>query len=343
MSAPAAYTVHAADLARDRELILGLWRGNLGQDARMAAKYDWFYRQCPYGEPLTLLLRHEDSGAWVGVASAGPRKMLLDGREATAGVLVDLAVLPEHRSLGPALMLQMALMEAGAKRFDLLYGFPNPKAAAVFKRVGYAALGELSRHARVLRHGGYVRRKLPALLAAPAGALLDLADRVRLWSRAGGLCAQWQPHANEALAGVWSPATAGPGPVAVRDLDFLRWRIDDSPLFEARYLVVRDREGSPVAWFACEARTHGLHVVDFWSSQGAAGPTPAQLAALLRAARAAGHPSLSIELSAAAATDAWRSLGFAAREGRPAFGRARDAQADALKARAWLTTADEDE
>ncbi len=343
MSAPAAYTVHAADLARDRELILGLWRGNLGQDARMAAKYDWFYRRCPYGEPLTLLLRHEDSGAWVGVASAGPRKMLLDGREAMAGVLVDLAVLPEHRSLGPALMLQMALMDAGAQRFDLLYGFPNPKATAVFKRVGYAPLGELSRHARVLRHGGYVRRKLPALLAAPAGALLDLADRVRLWSRAGGLRAAWQPRADEALAGVWSPAAAGHGPVAVRDLDFLRWRIDDSPLLDARYLVVRERGGTPVAWFACEAREHSLHVVDFWSSQGAAGPTQAQLAALLRAARGAGHPSVSIELSAAAATGAWRAAGFAAREGRPVFGRAREAQADALTARAWLTTADEDE
>jgi len=343
MSAPAAYTVHAADLARDRELILGLWRGNLGQDARMAAKYDWFYRQCPYGEPLTLLLRHEDSGAWVGVASAGPRKMLLDGREATAGVLVDLAVLPEHRSLGPALMLQMALMEAGARRFDLLYGFPNPKATAVFKRVGYAALGELSRHARVLRHGDYVRRKLPALLAVPAGALLDLLDRVRLWSRAGGLRAAWQSHADDALAGVWSSATAGRGPVAVRDLDFLRWRIDASPLLDARYLVVRDRGGMPAAWFACEAREHSLHVVDFWSSQGAAGPMPAQLAALLRAARAGGHASVSVELSTAAATTAWQGAGFAAREARPVFGRACEARADAFPAHAWLTTADEDE
>src|SRR3546814_1742162 len=68
-----AYTVHEADLERDRELIVGLWRGNLGEDARMARKYDWFYRPCPYGAPLTLLLRHAASGEWVGVASAGPR------------------------------------------------------------------------------------------------------------------------------------------------------------------------------------------------------------------------------------------------------------------------------
>jgi len=182
-----------------------------------------------------------------------------------------------------------------------------------------------------------------SLLAVPAGALLDLLDRVRLWSRAGGLRAAWQSHADDALAGVWSSATAGRGPVAVRDLDFLRWRIDASPLLDARYLVVRDRGGMPAAWFACEAREHSLHVVDFWSSQGAAGPMPAQLAALLRAARAGGHASVSVELSTAAATTAWQGAGFAAREARPVFGRACEARADAFPAHAWLTTADEDE
>src|SRR3546814_9956247 len=101
----------------------------------------------------------------VGVGISGPRQMLFGGRRVSAGGLVDLAVLPAHRSLGPALTLQTALMEAGAKRFDLLYGFPNPKAAAVFRRVGYAPLGELSRHARVLRHGDHAHRlRVPALL-----------------------------------------------------------------------------------------------------------------------------------------------------------------------------------
>ncbi|MCW5581698.1 MAG: hypothetical protein KIS72_10180 [Luteimonas sp.] len=342
-AAAPTYAIDAGDVRRDHEAVLDVWHGNLGEDARMRAKYDWFYLRCPYGEPLLRLLRFGTDAPPVGAAAAGPRRMVDGDRLIEAGVLVDLAVRAEHRSLGPALMLQMALMEAGARRFDLLYGFPNPKATAVFKRVGYAALGELSRHARVLRHGDYVRRKLPALLAVPAGALLDLLDRVRLWSRAGGLRAAWQSHADDALAGVWSSATAGRGPVAVRDLDFLRWRIDASPLLDARYLVVRDRGGMSAAWFACEAREHSLHVVDFWSSQGAAGPMPAQLAALLRAARAGGHASVSVELSTAAATTAWQGAGFAAREARPVFGRACEARADAFPAHAWLTTADEDE
>src|SRR3546814_11918365 len=80
-----AYTVHEADLERDRELIVGLWRGNLGEDARMARKYDWFYRQCPYGAALTLLLRHAASGEWGGVARAGPRRA--DERRGGEGVV----------------------------------------------------------------------------------------------------------------------------------------------------------------------------------------------------------------------------------------------------------------
>lgn len=343
MTAPAAYTVHEADLARDRELILGLWRGNLGQDVRMMAKYDWFYRQCPYGEPLTLLLRHEDSGEWVGVASAGPRRMSYDAREVTAGVLVDLAVVPEHRSLGPALMLQMELKNAASKRFDLVYGFPNPKAAAVFKRVGYVAVGRLTRHARVLRHGDYLRRRIPAFLASLAGTVLDLVDRARLRIRALGTRAHWQDTADAALGGLWRPEATGKQLAAVRDQDFLSWRFDQSPLLDVRYLVVSGKGNALSAWFACEVREAGLHVVDAWSVHAGGGPDRSHLAALLLAARAAGHASVSVEHGDAAATEGWRASGFVARESRQVFGCARDALGETWLAGAWLTSADEDE
>lgn len=344
MSPHPAYTVHAAEVERDRDIILGLWRGNLGEEARMARKYDWFYRQCPYGAPLTLLLRHEESGKWVGVMSAGPRRMLLGGRRVLVGVLVDLTVLPAHRSLWPALSLQQALMEAGAKRFDLLYGFPNPKAAAVFKRVGYVPLCKIVRHARVLRHGDYVRRRAPALLAAPAGRALDAVDRLRLRMQGARLQGQWQARADATLAALWSPASAGDGLVAVRDLAFLHWRFDQSPLIEVRYLVVRDTHGEALAWFVCETRGNALCVHDFWSRRGAIGPSGAELATLLNSAREAGHASVSIELGAAAATSAWHATGFAARESRPVFWRSSTASQEALAtAQSWLTAADEDE
>lgn len=339
MTQAPAYTVHEADPARDRELILGLWRGNLGQEARMRAKFDWFYLQCPDGAPLTLLLRHEESGAWVGVASAGPRRMLREGRPVLAGVLADLAVLPAHRSLWPALSLQMALMEAGAKRFELMYGFPNPKAAAVFRKVGYVPLCRMVRHARVLRHGEYVRRRLPAFLALPAGGLLDIVDRLRPRAWRGGLRARWQDVADERLGEVWSPASAGGGPTAIRDLGFLQWRFDASPLIDVRYLVVEDAGGRPQAWFACESRGKVLYIHDLWSRRGVAGPSREQLATLLHAARKAGHRAVSIEFGSTSVDGIWLEAGFAPRESRPVFWHPSSVET----APRWLTAGDEDE
>src|SRR3546814_14788141 len=97
---------------------------------------------------------------------------------------------------------------------------------------------------------------------------------------------------SESLAALWSSPGAGDGPVAARDLDFLRWRFDQSPLAGTRYLVVRDRHGGLHAWFACETREHGLHVLDFRSRRGADGPSRTAVAILLRRAHADGHPSV---------------------------------------------------
>lgn len=191
------YVTREGDATTDREAVLAVWRGNLGQDARMTVKYDWFYRSAPAGTPLLQLLMHTGMEAPVGVCAAGRRRMLRNGREVRAGVLVDLAVMIEHRSLGPALILQQALFAAGKRELDLLYGFPNPKAAPVFKRIGYQQLTDMVRHVRVVRHAPYLHRRLrriPGLLAAPVGALIDLGHRLRdAWRfpYARKLRAQW--------------------------------------------------------------------------------------------------------------------------------------------------------
>ena len=129
------YTLREGDAAVDRDTVLGIWAGNLGRDALMPAKYDWFYRQSPHGAPLMQLLHHGEHA--IGTCAAGMREFMLGDRCIRGGVLVDLAVLPEHRSLGPAMLLQQGLVAAADRRqIDLLYGFPNPKAAPVFKRMG---------------------------------------------------------------------------------------------------------------------------------------------------------------------------------------------------------------
>lgn len=341
-----AYAVEAGDAARDREAVLATWRGSLGQDLRMRAKYDWFYARCPFGEPLLRLLRHVPGDAIVGAAAAGPRRMVVDGRTLEAGVLVDLAVNAEHRSLGPALMLQTALAEAGAQRFGLIYGFPNPKAAAVFKRVGYEQFGDIVRYARVVRHAGYVQRRLPRLFAVPAGWLLDRVDALKCgWRgrRDAQLSSRWSERTDPRFDSLWARSPSYHAVTAVRDAAFTRWRFDDSPLANTRYLLVEDANGTLVAWFACQNADGLLHVRDFWSEHGNAGVARAHVETFLRAARQLRASAVSIEFGGSAqAIAGWAACGFIERSRRPVYGRWSEPEAGHDR-RLHLTSADEDE
>ncbi len=343
---PPQYLIRRGDPQRDRDTVLSIWWGNLGREDRIAAKYDWFYLTGPHGAPLLELLQDTASGAMVGTACAGRRRMQCAGQPLSAGVLVDLAVVPEHRSLGPALMLQQGLIEASRDQVDLLYGFPNPKAAAVFKRMGYQHLTDLVRHARVLRHGPYLRSRLPAWLAPPAGALLDVAVRLRDgWRRVRGprLRCQWGDRADARIDDLWRTSPKGDAVLSVRDSAHAKWRFDDSPLVRTRYLwITAPGSDALKAWFAVQQDGAALHVIDFWSDAGADGMPMSCILALLSAARDAGHGSVSVEISGPdAQLRGWRSCGFQPRSKRPVFVRW---NRPIEPAPSWfLTSADEDE
>lgn len=343
---PPQYVLRTGDPLHDRDNVLSVWWGNLGRKDRIAAKYDWFYLSGPHGPPLLQMLLETSGGSFVGTACAGQRRMRFRSQELRGGVLVDLAVLPAHRSLGPALMLQQGLIDAGKERLDVLYGFPNPKAAAVFKRIGYRHLTDLVRYARVLRHERYLRTRLPAWLATPAGWLLDAAVAVRdTWDRFHGprLRCEWRPRADSRMDALWNASPQGDGVLSVRDSLQAKWRFDESPLATTRYLWVVAKDGGEAqAWFAVQARDDALHVCDFWSDDGTHGMSRHHVLALLGAARATGYASVSVEIAGSEAQlQGWLDCGFSARGQRPVFVRWNRTLTNEPE---WfLTSADEDE
>ena len=339
------YVTRDGDIERDRDAVLAIWRGNLGDDSRMPAKYAWFYQHAAAGAPLLQLLSAD--GRDVGACAAGRRRMLRDGEPLRAGVMVDLAVLPEHRSLGPALMLQQGLARSAGQQLDLLYGFPNPKAAPIFKRVGYRHLADLVRMVRVLRHGPYLTRRLPAALAGPVGAIVDGCLRMRdafLHPGMARITTSWHDSVDSRMEALWRASRKPGGLVSVRDTGHLQWRFERAPVGEFRYLLLNGPgKHALTAWFAVRAVDGTLHVHDYWSLHGPA-LSPVHVASLLRAARRAGHSAVSVELATSPAHAApWRALGFVERGKRPVYARWSDPSMHDAAVDLHLTAADEDE
>ncbi|WP_165967412.1 hypothetical protein [Luteimonas aestuarii] len=344
MTAP-AYTVSSADVVAERETALAVWHGSLGDGRRMPAKYDWFYLGNPDGMPMLALLHHRDGGPPVGAVAAGQRRMQWRGAPIRAGLMVDFAVDAGHRSLGPALVLQRQAIRLALEQAEVLYAFPNERAAPVYQRAGYRHAGDAVRHARVVHYGRYLARHLPRALAAVAGAALSLVDGPHLRWSARGLYATWSDRAIDEMDALWQGSARGDGLLTVRDTAYLRWRFDRNPLVRTRYLLLRDRAGRLRAWFACRREEDAgiLTVQDFWSDDAIAGLSQPRAAALLRAAREADATVVWVELAGMLPRAGWRAAGFRERSRRPVFMHATAIDGDALAARFHLTGGDEDE
>lgn len=341
------YTTHAGDVARDAYAVISIWRGNLGSPSRHEQKFDWFYRSAPTGEPLLQLLRHEPSASWVGTCAAGPRRMEWHGREIWAGVLVDMAVTNQHRTLGPAITLQAALMQRACGQYDLLYGFPNPKSLAVVKRIGYDILGYMPRFTRVLQHRIYLERIGLRWAARPLGWILDTFDgamgRLRAFFN-HTLHREWLDHVDPRMDTLWQQSAHGAGPITIRDTTFLRWRFDDAPTATIRYFALSASNGALQAWFACQGDGNTLHIRDFWSFEAASGVRALHIRELICAARHGRWSALSVEhIGVSGTMDSWLECGFHQRDQRPIIGRWLDPATDHAQVCFHLTATDEDE
>jgi len=347
------YSVTRARIPRDRALILQAWRGNLGDPALIERKFDWFYERSPTGEPVVCLLGYDGKAAEgaaevAGVAAAGRRPFLIGNDRLDALVLVDMTVVPKHRTLFPALMLQRRVLADGLEAAPLLYGFPNRKAAPVFKHVGYRKLGSMTRYARVLRSASYLRARMPGWLAGLTGPVLDLAMRLWLDWRPGwrgGLSLRWTDMSD---AEVGAPVTELGGRPLLQGLrtgELLRWRFESTDTRVFGFVAVRESSArDELGYWVVEPVGDVLQVRDC-AVNLIAGGSAAAWAVLCREAHRRGFRSISFECVAPdEVSHQLRKIGLRARNERPLFGICRDDYSAALEGAYWyLTSADEDE
>lgn len=341
------YRCEPASLVRDREDILSIWKVCLSNVTGQTAKFDWFYVGSEAGSPVVSLLRHAESGRCVGIATAGPRRASWNGRVVHIGILVDLAVVPEHRSLFPAMQLQRALQQSVPGGLSALYGFPNPRAAAVFARVGYTKTLEVRRLVRVLRSRVYLQRHVPGWVAALVARPLDQAMSVWAgkWAWKRGLFkASWSSEVDARVDSLWDAAAHGNGPILIRDARFLRWRFDRMPGRAFRYLNVEDGEGRLAAWFACEDDGGTLAVRDFWTRGGYDSIDPSIVGLLVREASKIACSAVLLEFGGAPnIIGTFEAAGFSERSRRPLFSYFGAGSIPPRDAGWYVTSADEDE
>lgn len=223
---PVLYTVDQADLSRDRERIIDLWRQNY--DAIPPNRYDWMYQNNPLGDPYCLLLKTPD-GEIVGATALMRRRVRLGPRSLCAGQAIDLVVHRAHRSGGPALQLQRALLAGlDSHHIDLLYSTPLPGAELIARRVGYRILSPLQRWSAILRSEAELRTRIPMrALRIPAGILIDAALRIRSgdllfretrWNT--GLCDGFDARFDD----LWARASKRFEWIGERSASYLAWR-----------------------------------------------------------------------------------------------------------------------
>jgi hypothetical protein len=346
------YSVTVGELKRDKTEALAVWRdgGFLEHAAGDSARFDWFYQENPAGHGQLSLL-HCDSGPPVGVLGTCPRQFAVNGRLILAGVLVDFVVHPAHRTALPALLLQKAARARAAESMAILYGLPDKKAVAIFKRLGHTVHFELPRYARVLQTRPFFARIMPTLFARPVGLVLDGIDAAVLRSRifvrrwintgCGNMQSAWTDNISDDFDRLWTDFAKESLCIGVRDAGFLRWRFGRKPGFSYRIFTVSCKSTKRLcAYFICEIIENGIVIKDCLSLGGRAEWLHA-LDMLCLEARQLRTPALYIDIAAPEhVTKAFLSAGFIRRSARPFFATVGDL---APARTAWyITQADED-
>ena len=290
--------------------IEALWEqvyGNFSSD-----RYNWLYVNNTAGAATVCLLRDDDSGTIVGATALLPRTLYSNGNLLRSGIAADLMVDHRHRSLGPAIVLQKAILgRMGDAGIDIVYAFPNPKSIPMTKRIGYRQVAQRVTLSLPLRSEIFLRKTIPyAWLRKPAAMLVDIAlylrpRRFNLLPRFGKehFLSRDFDHGFDDL---WSRVMDRYALIGEKTATFLNWRYRDSPLDDYQVFGLRTRGHARLdGYIVFSRREQRVHIADF-----ACDPAHLDLEELLiRFAywcRANGADAISIAL--AASPDLMRSF-----------------------------------
>ena len=304
-----SYLVRRADIAADRGAILEVWRQSL--PSANADHYRWVYEQNPLGPVSTWVLESTEQDAVIGVATVLPRMLSGFGRTWRAGVTIDFAVSQGHRTLGPALMLQKAVLQACRDdRFDVIYGFPVQAASRVQSRAGFTALGRATELRKTLRSADALTHRFGAMarVAAPfVDTALRIADVLQRRSpRAPSRFVELSAF-DARFDEFWDRLRNTMPLTSDRTSAYLNWRYAQCPHNAYHTLVMESPTGDRIHGFAVWSVRHD----EFLIADVIAEDADALMSALVDRARSLGATAMSSRcFGAALLTDVQGHFGF---------------------------------
>jgi len=293
-----AVIVRPVDLEREREELLAVLEQNLA-DLPHARRFKWIYCDNPEGPAWSWFVCDRASGQVHGVASVFRRAMWLGPRVSLCGQVGDFAIAADHRSLGPAVMLQRATFgPVDQGHLALCYDCPpHERGMSTFRRLGMKADATLVRHARLLRTDRRLAGRLGAIgrVLAPVGNVLLRVAAGRRARPAGFAIARHDGRFDEEFSAL-DRAVAAPDVIrGRRSAEDLNWRYRDDPLTDYVVLAAR-RRAELIGFVILTVEAGDMVVVDLFGELTAE-ETLDLLEAAADDARAAGAETLHLSVS----------------------------------------------
>lgn len=317
-----AISIRPADLSADRAIMVEALGRYLSKQCD-GRRFEWLYRQCPHGEARAWIAYDETSDKLLGTASAFPRRMYVGGELRNGYVLGDFLILPEFRTLGPALRLQRACLEVAKPGGPgICYDFPAAAMVPVYKRLAIEPQEQFVRMAKPLRTDRVIQRRVkPPRLARALSALGNRVIEVRdLGRKQSSHCAiaLHEGPCGEEFSTLAGNVKGNHGVCVERSSEYLNWRYRSH--FLNTYELITARLGNALKAYAVyKQEGENAEIVDLFGTNESA-----VLSDLIRGIATLARQRDVISLSASMLAShprvvLFKRLGFYPRESCPVF------------------------